>query len=437
MKTTNKVNLETSYVKISELKPADYNPRKWNRKAISELKESITRFGLVDPIICNSADARKNVVIGGHFRLKVAKDLGYKEVPVVYIHIPEIKKEKELNLRLNKNTGEFDLELLKTDFGLDLLLDVGFSSKELEPIWDDLNGAESDGFDTEKEIKKINEPRVKTGEIYQLGKHRLACGDSTDLNLVQRLVNKNEITVLYCDPPFNISLDYDKGFGNKSKYGGQVDDSKSDDEYNNLISNSIKNGISVCKKDAHIFYYCDENYIWLVQRSFRKLGVKLKRVCLWIKNNQNPTNQTAFNKCYEPCIYGTIGNPYLSPINNLTEIMNREVGTGNDTIEDVLDISNLWAVKRLPGVSYEHPTEKPTILHEKPIRRCSKPGDVVLDLFGGSGSTLIACEQLKRICLMVEMDPIFCEVILRRYEKLTGEEAILVEDEDGSQSKEA
>jgi DNA modification methylase len=245
---------------------------------------------------------------------------------------------------------------------------------------------------------------------------------------VKRLVDKDKVNVMYCDPPYNISLDYDKGFGAKSKYGGQVNDSKSEREYRNLIAGTIENGIAFLKKDAHVFYYCDENYIWLIQQSYRDLGIKLKRVALWIKNNQNPTPDSAFNKAYEPCVYGTMGNPYLAPINNLTEVMNREVGNGNDTIEDITNISNLWLAKRLPTTTYEHPTEKPPTLHEKPLLRCSKSGDVVLDLFGGSGSTLIACEQLKRKCLMVEMSPTFCDVIIRRYEALTKTKAIKIEE---------
>lgn len=409
-------------VPTSDLRPAKYNPRSWSKKATSDLKDSIEKFGLVDPIICNSAPNRKNIVIGGHFRLHVAKLLGYKEIPVVYINISDIEKEKELNLRLNKNTGDWDFDVLK-DFNLDVLLDVGFDSKSLSSIWDDLLGVESDDFNLNKEIDKITTPTVKTGNLYQLSNHRLVCGDSTDLDVVKKLVGDDQVNILYCDPPFNISLDYDKGFGKKSKYGGKVNDSKPDVEYDRLITETLKNGLSVLSKDAHIFYYCDENHIWLIQQCFKNQEIKLKRVCLWIKNNQNPTNQTAFNKSYEPCVYGIIGKPYLAPINNLTEIINKEIGTGNDIVSD---ISNLWIEKRLPGNRYEHATEKPPTLHEKPFLRCSKPGDIILDLFGGSGSTLIACEKLNRKALLVEQDPVYCELIIRRYEKLTSMKAKLL-----------
>lgn len=409
-------------VSVSKLKPAEYNPRSWSKKAIYDLKKSIATFGLVEPILANSAPSRKNIVIGGHFRLHVAKLLGYKEVPVCYLNIPNIEKEKRLNLTLNKVEGDWDIELLK-EFELDLLLDVGFDSKDLAPIWDSLLGIENDEFSAEEALKKIDASTVSPGDQFILGKHRLICGDSTKFETVKKLVREEKVSMLYCDPPYNISLDYDKGFGPRSKYGGQVNDSKSEREYRSLISGTIENGMAFLKKDAHIFYYCDENWIWLIQQTYRNLGIKLKRVALWIKNNQNPTPDTAFNKSYEPCVYGTIGNPYLSPINNLTEVMNREVGNGNQTIED---ITNIWLSRRLPTTSYSHPTEKPPTLHEKPLLRCTKPGDYVLDLFGGSGSTLIACEQLKRKCLIVEMDPGFCKVIIRRFEDLTKTKAVKI-----------
>lgn len=132
---TTKQNLNVVYVPIGELLPATYNPRKWSEDAIAQLTESMKRFGLVDPIVVNGASERKNIVIGGHFRLKVAKDLGFKEIPVVYIDIPDLEKEKELNLRLNKNVGDWDWNLL-AEFGEIVLADIGFSSEQLDEIFD-------------------------------------------------------------------------------------------------------------------------------------------------------------------------------------------------------------------------------------------------------------------------------------------------------------
>jgi DNA modification methylase len=186
----------------------------------------------------------------------------------------------------------------------------------------------------------------------------------------------------------------------------------------------LKNGLSVADKDAHVFTYCDQKYIWLLQTLYEELGIQNKRVCLWIKNSSNPTPGVAFNKQYEPCVYGTVGKPYLSATTlNISEILNKEIGSGNQGVQDMYDLLDLWIVKRLNGSEYEHPTQKPPQLHEKALRRCTKPGDIVLDLFGGSGSLLIACEQLKRSAYLVEREPTFVDLIIRRYEKLTGQQA--------------
>lgn len=145
--------LNITQVSVKDLRPSDYNPRKWSEEAISQLTESIQRFGLVDPILCNSAKGRENIVIGGHFRLKVAKDLGYKEVPVVFLNIPDIEKEKELNIRLNKNLGEFDFKLL-ADFDESFLTDIGFDSEDLDQIFEIDEIPEV--FDLQKELDKLN-----------------------------------------------------------------------------------------------------------------------------------------------------------------------------------------------------------------------------------------------------------------------------------------
>lgn len=413
------------YTSASELRRAEYNPRKWDEVAIKQLSESIKRFGLIDPIIVNGASNRKNVVIGGHFRLEVAKSLGITQVPVVYVNIPNVQKEKELNLRLNRNTGEWDFELLKS-FDVELLLDVGFDDSDLSHIWDENLGVENDDFDIAKELEKIKEPKTRLGDIYQLGSHRLICGDATNPEIVKKLVQDEKVSMLYCDPPYNIALDYSKGIGTNGKYGGKTNDKKSEEEYKNFLKQTLQNGLSVVYPDAHIFYWCDENYIGMIQGIYKEFGIINKRVCLWIKNNQNVTPQTAFNKVYEPCVYGIQGNPYLSEsIKNFNEVLNKEVGTGNRLTDDILDLFNIWLAKRLPAQEYEHPTEKPPTLHEKALRRCTKAGDIVLDVFGGSGSTLIACEQLKRRAYLCEIEPIFCDLIIKRFEKLSGQEAKL------------
>lgn len=417
-----RTQLKVIYIPVKDLKPSSYNPRKWSDEAINGLKQSIKKFGLIDPIIANSAINRKNIVIGGHFRLEIAKQLGFTEVPVVYVNTPDIEKEKELNLRLNRNTGDWNFELLK-NFDIEMLMDIGFDNNDLSKIWDENLETEDDDFDTEKELEKIKIPKTKLGDIIQLGQHILVCGDSTDLKVVEQLSSNKSVSMVYCDPPYNISLDYNKGIGGKGKYGGQTNDNKNEAEYLEFLRKTLQNGLSISKPDCHIFYWNDENHIGLIQGLFKEIGIENKRVCLWIKNGFSPTPNVAFNKSYEACIYGTVGKPSISDNpKNLNEIMNKEIGSGNRTIDDILDLLNIWLFKRLPGGDYEHPTEKSPTLHEKALRRCTKVGDTVLDLFGGSGSTLIACEQLKRKCLIVEYEPIFCDLIISRYQKLTGRE---------------
>jgi DNA modification methylase len=418
-----KEDLEVQYVAVGNLIPAEYNPRHWDEQAKSQLKESIERFGLVDPIIANGAPARKNIVLGGHFRLYIAKQLGYETVPVVYINISDLEKEKELNLRLNKNQGTWDFEKLKS-FDLDLLLDTGFDDTDLSHIWDDNLEVEDDQFNTEAEVEKAKTTKIKFGDMFQLGSHRLICGDSTDLATVQRLVGNQQIDTIYCDPIYNIGLDYNKGVGNKGKYGGKVNDKQSAEEYEKFLTATLKNALAVAKPDVHSFYWCDEKYIGLVQKVFADSGLNPLRVCYWIKNGFNVTPNVAFNKCLEACVYGTKGKPYLNPnMQNLHELINKEIGTGNQLIDDVMDIFNIWLAKRQAGQDYQHPTQKPVSLHERPLRRCTKPGSNVLDLFGGSGSTLLACEQLKRKAFLVEIEPVFCQVIINRYESYAKQKA--------------
>lgn len=406
-------------VPVDELRSANYNPRKISDEALAQLKESISRFQMVDPIIVNSAPKRRGIVIGGHQRLRAAKELGHKNVPVVYVNISSVEKEKELNLRLNRNTGEWDFSKLKS-FDMGTLLDVGFDDDDLANIWDENLETEDDGFDIDKELAKITKPKTKLGDVYQLGIHRLICGDSTDPMVLKKLVGNSQVSMIYSDPVYNIGVDYDKGIGGKKSYGGEVNDKRSPNEYRTFLKKSIEAALSVAKEDVHVFYWNDESQIGLVQSLFEELGIINRRVCMWIKNGHNPTPGVAFNKCYEPCIYGTRGKPYLTKgIDNLNEVFNKELTTGNRLIDDILDLLNIWLVKRMAGQDYQHATAKPPTLHEKSIRRCTHPDDLILDSFGGSGSTLIAAEQLKRRSALVELEPVFCDLIVKRYEALT------------------
>ena len=408
--------------RVGDLVPYDKNPRTLSDKQRKDLEASITKFNLVEIPAVNT----DNAVLAGHARLKILIALGRGEEEID-VRVPSrtlTKKEfEEYLLRSNRNTGSWDYELLKA-FDTGFLLDIGFDDSDLSDIWDDVLELEDDGFDEAKEVEKAKKTDIKVGDTFELGSHRLICGDSMDTDVVKRLVGENAIDMIYSDPPYNIALDYDKGVGGKQSYGGFVEDAKTESEYRTFLKVTLENGLAVAAKDAHVFYWCDQKYVGMLQSLYAELGIGYKRTCLWIKNGINPTPKVAFNKCYEPCVYGTVGKPFLSDKHTkLHEILNAEVGTGNAAIDDIGDMIDIWLAKRLSGDEYEHPTQKPLMLHEKPLLRATKIGDKVLDLFGGSGSTLLACEQLKRSAFLVEQNPVFCQLIINRYEKHTGNKA--------------
>lgn len=419
-------NVSIKYVSIDVLKPAAYNPRKISPEALAQLKESITRYSLIDPLIANATPKRKNVLIGGHQRLRAAKELGYKTVPVVYLNIPDIEREKELNLRLHANTGEFDFDLLKKlDF--DLLLDVGFDKDVLNDIWSEHLKSRSDSFDVDEELKKIKKPQTRLDDLILLGPHKLLCGDSTKPENLKRLFGNEKAAMIFSDPKYNIKLDYNGGVGGRKQYGGHVDDNLSDDEYREFLRVSMEAALAVTQDDAHVLYFCDQTYIWAVQTLYRELGLVNRRVCIWLKNGHNCVPSVAFNKCYEPAVYATRGRPYLSKkLTRLNEVMNPDMTTGNSLLSESLDHLDVWMVNRVPGKDMEHATSKPPALYEKAIRRCTKPGDIILDSFSGSGSTIIAGEQTGRKVYAVELEPIFVDLTIKRWESLTGGKAKII-----------
>lgn len=410
---------------VKELLPWKENPRKISKIALEKLKEKITKNGFHDVIVIDV----DNTILSGNQRKKALMQLGIDQV---YVLIPNRKlndvERSKIALESNINDGEWDFEILK-EFDLELLNDVGFTEIDLSAIWDNTVSLKEESFDIEKELKNITETTVKTGDIIILGNHKIICGDSTDPNVLKKLFADKKASMIYSDPIYNINLDYDKGLSGKQSYGGTVTDNKTDEEYKDFLKKSMIAALAVSKQDIHVFYWNTEQHIWIIQTLYRELGIANKRVCLWIKNGHNPTPQVAFSKCYEPCIYGTKGSPYLSrKEQGLTEIMNKEITTGNNSLDEI----NIWTAKRVKSKEYHHATTKPVELHEKAIRRCTLPGDIILDSFMGSGSVLISAEQLKRVVYGVEMEPIFCQLIIGRYEKLTGIKAVIISDEKAS-----
>ncbi|MDP3988070.1 MAG: DNA modification methylase [Candidatus Levybacteria bacterium] len=408
--------------RIDDLIPFKGNPRKLDERQQAALVKSLKRFNLAEIPVCDL----DNTILAGHARLRVMQILGRGQEEVD-VRIPSRKlndkERKAYLLTSNAVRGSWDYDLLK-EFDTELILGIGFNDDELSNLWNDSLQVDDDEFNEEKEAARIKKPKSKVGEIYALGPHRLAVGNANDPAVLKKLFGNELASMVYSDPVYNLNFPYRTGFGGKQDYGADVEDNRSPDEYRTFLKKSMENALAVSKPDMHMFYWNDQSQIGLVQDLFEELGLKNRRVCLWIKNGQNPTPGIAFSKAYEPCIYSTRGKPLIAKgLENLNEVFNREIGTGNRLIEDIIDLFDIWLVKRLPGSEYTHATSKPPQLHEKAIRRCTRAGDIILDSFLGSGSTLAAAEQLKRRVFGVELEPLFADLTILRYEQLTHNKA--------------
>lgn len=405
--------------KVNDLIPQEINPRKITDKQMTDLTKSLKKYNLVEiPAI-----DIQGKILAGHQRIKALQFLGRGE-EAIDVRIPnrELTEDEAKHYLIASNAlgGDWDFDALKS-FDLNLLLDSGFEEMELVKFWDENKEVKEDGFDVEKELKKIIDPKTKLGDVIRLGNHKIICGDSTKEGTLSRLLGEEHVSMIYSDPVYNIDINYDGGIGGKKDYGGNVNDSRTFEEYKTFISDSLKSALRVCEENVHVFYWCDQIYIGLIQEVYRSLDIDNKRVCLWLKNNQNPVPKVAFNKVYEPVVYGVKGKPYLAEnLTNLNEVLNKEAGTGNE----LLEFTDVWTAKRLGSKEYQHATSKPPTLHEKAIKRCTKPNDIILDSFLGSGSTLLAGEQLGRRVYGCELEPRFCDLIIKRYEALTGNKAI-------------
>jgi DNA modification methylase len=289
--------------------------------------------------------------------------------------------------------------------------------------------SKDDKFDVEKELEKIKTPTTQKGDLIIMGSHKLLCASSLDKQALKALFGEDKASAVYSDPPFNIGLSYNKGVGgskSKKNYGGQINDNLSDDDYVKFIRSYLESALTVTTSDCHFATWIDEAWVWVPQTIYNELKIKNRRVNVWCKNNSSPTPNVAFSKSLEFCVYGTTGSPHLSDsFKNLNEIQNKEIGSGNQGFED---LSNIWLAKRLPSNQMEHPTSKNPELHQKFILRCTKPGDIILDSFSGSASTMVCAEQLGRKVYSLELEPIFCDLAIRRYEKLTGKKVKVIKN---------
>lgn len=373
---------------ILDLKPALYNPRKWSDKETADLTKSIERFDLADPIIIN----KNNTVVGGHFRLKILKEKGVTEVDV---RVPERElteaEEKELNIRLNKNSGSFDFDLL-SNFDEDFLKDIGFESKELDNIF------ELDPTPEDDDVPEVKTTDIKLGDMFQLGEHRLLCGDSTKREDVEKLMQGENADMVFTDPPYNV--DYGVSKNPKHKIRTIENDKQTPEQWKQFCNDLFLIFKEFCTGDIYTWGASGGNgmrmCLWLIE-----MGCHWSATIIWKKQRLvlTPAN---YQRMYEPCFYGWFNKSSWQGDRKQTEV---------------------WEIDR-PSVSKLHPTMKPIELCCKGIENSSPREGIVLDLFGGSGSTLIACEKLNRKCRMMEISEQYCQVIIDRWEKFTGQKAV-------------
>tara|TARA_R110002020_G_scaffold467135_1_gene690414 strand:- start:52 stop:1233 length:1182 start_codon:yes stop_codon:yes gene_type:complete len=375
--------------KISDLIRAEYNPRKITKVQILELKEGLDEFGLVTPIVVNELQERYNVIIGGHQRLKILEDLGYTEVDCSIVSLP-LNKERKLNIKLNKNGGSFDNDLLKEYFDYEELTEWGFTPDEL------FNKEETtaDGLIDDDEIPEVIKYKVKRGDIWKLGEHRVMCGDSTKLEDVQALMNGQYADILITDPPYNV--DYTGKTKDKLKI---QNDKMSDEGFREFLKDTFLNADSVLKDGGVFYIWHADSEGYNFRGACHDVNWNIRQCIIWNKNSMVMGRQDYHWK-HEPCLYGWKEGAahYWGSDRKQTTILNFD----------------------RPTRSKLHPTTKPIELMEYQIINNSKANEIVLDLFGGSGSTLIASEKLHRKCNAMELDEKYCDVIIERWEQFTG-----------------
>lgn len=441
---------------LSKLKPAAYNPRvklKPKDEEYQKILRSINELGYSSPIIVNA----DGTVISGHQRLAVMKDLGYTEASVVVLELDK-QKEKALNVALNKIDGRWDEKKLG-----DLLLDLdlnsydftvtGFTRAEADDLLkglkldeDDIQADES--FDGSAAYEEIAEPVTKLGDIYILGNHRLMCGDSTDPEDVAELMAGTQADLVITDPPYNV--DYEEkvealigsGHSNTNRDTSRIaNDSMEESEFYDFLLQTFENLKEATRPGGVIYVFHADSKGLTFRQAFQDAGLTLRQVLIWEKNTFVLGRQD-YQWRHEPILYGWkdgAGHYFVKERNHDTVLLDDDIDFEAMNKQELLAYiyERRKAYQDLTTVLFEnkpvrsdlHPTMKPVQLIGRLMRNSSVGGATVLDLFGGSGSTLMAAEQLGRRCCTMEMDPKYCDVIIRRWEEYTGEKAELVRRE--------
>lgn len=445
MEVSTKENISVVYVPIVELRASEYNPRKWDAEAKKHLKDSITRFGVVDPLLVNGADGRKNIVIGGHFRLEAIKELGHTEAPVVYLNIPDIEREQELNIRLNKNTGEFDIALL-AEFDESFLSEIGFNSEELDSIFEE--DKEEEHFDLEKELNKLNIDNisVQKGDVYDLNGSRLMCGDSTVTEDMLTLMGEQKASMVMTDPPYILDYLHGKtrhgeattGFGAK-KNRRYLETESLPENFTDLWMDNVA---KVQEKDFSIIVYENPKNLRTIWNALEKhwkyrntlvwhlpnrmqgfsakykffnkndialVGTSEEHSGLNLENEDNPLFQSE----YETALFAISGKPHWESYEKGKKYC------PTDFIEYIA------ADEKSSGQGIIFGT-KPIEILIPYIKVLTRRDQLVLEPFGGSGSTLIASNKIGRRCFLMEKSPVYAEVIMNRWEKYSGKKRVKI-----------
>ena len=391
-------NMKVELAPIDTIKPYPNNPRKLSETAIEKVAQSIQEFGFRQPIVID----KDRIIVVGHTRYRASKKLGYKKVPITIAE--NLTKEQINAYRIADNRtneeAKWDEELLKMelkeldykDFDLKM---TGFDDKQIN----DLLFEEKQGLTDDDDVPDTPEkPITKLGDIWQLGKHRLLCGDSTNSNQIELLMNGQKADMVFTDPPYAL-------FGNSTGVAGVVDDNMVKPFFRNIMLSFKK----YTKIYSHIYMCCDWHSAFSIENCAREVELKPKNMCIWDKGDGGVG--AMYQQCYE--IIWFFDN---SPTNKTTF---RTVKAGVRTVNGK---PNIWRFKRVTG-NRIHNAQKPIEMISMPIICGSDKNNIILDLFLGSGSTLIACEKLDRICYGIELDPKYCDVIVKRWEQWTGEKA--------------
>lgn len=387
--------MQIEKLKTELLIPADYNPRKDLKPGDPEyekLKRSIEQFGYVEPVIWNKTTSH---VVGGHQRLKVLLDMGITEVECVVIEMNE-EKEKALNIALNKISGDWDKDKLMlliadlqgADFDVSL---TGFEPAELDALFKDSlkDGIHEDDFDVDAELQKP--ALTKQGDVWMLGQHRLVCGDSTNADTFNVLMDGKLANLVITDPPYNVNYE---GTAGKIK-----NDNMGNEAFYTFLLSAFQNTEVSMAKDASIYVFHADTEGLNFRKAFSDAGFYLSGTCIW-KKQSLVLGRSPYQWQHEPVLFGW-----------------KKSGKHNWYADRKQ--TTIWEFEK-PKKNADHPTMKPVELVAYPILNSSLSNCIVLDPFGGSGSTLIACEQTDRICYTIELDEKYCDVIVKRYIEQVG-----------------